>query len=172
MTIATTTTITDANQQYAIYSTLARPTAVSIGVSNFMRIFGTSFWEKCRYFLSWRGCSTTLLERYDVTQLTWDFVTVGDAVSEVHTLGSMFDYNGKDRVYFTKGGDTTGRVMYYDIPSNSVVTCSTVPYGMGAAVQGNRIFTISTTDLSGANMEYVYVMRQTGTEFWRSLIYW
>lgn len=171
-TVATTTTVTDANQQYAIYGTLARPTAASVGVSSFMRIFGSTTWEKGRFFLAWRGCGTSLVERYDLTQMIWEFVTVGDSVSEVHTIGSMFEYNGKDRVYFTKGGDTTGRVMYYDIPTNNVVTCSSVPFGMGTAVQGNRIFTMSTTDLAGANMEYVYIMRHSGQEAWRTLVFW
>jgi len=104
--------------------------------------------------------------------MIWEFITPGDVVSELHTLGSMFEYNGKDRVYFTKGGDTTGRVMYYNIPTNSIIQCGVVPYGMGTAVQGNRLFTISTSDLAGVSMEYLYVMRQSGTEFWRTLIFW
>jgi len=82
----------------------------------------------------------------------------------------MFEYNGKDRIYFTK--DATGRIMYYDLAKNLVVPCSTVPFGMNTAIQGNRMFTMSTTDLNGGNLEYLYVMRHTGTEFWRTLIYW
>ena len=174
LTIATTTTALDATHQYAIYSTLPRPTAVSIGVSNFMNIWGaaTPEWDVGRYFLSWRGCGTSLLERYDVNNMIWDFISVGGAITEVHTLGSMFVYDLKNRIYFVKGGDTTGRVMYYDITSNTIVPCGQVPYGMGAGVQGCRMFVMSNSDLKTADLEYLYIMRQTGQEFWRALVYW
>ena len=84
----------------------------------------------------------------------------------------MFTYDGKDRIYFTKGGESTGRVMCYDIPTNAVQQCGVVPYGMSTGVQGNRIFTMSTNDLYAANMEYLYIMRHSGNEFWRTLVFW
>ena len=55
---------------------------------------------------------------------------------------------------------------------NIIVPCSTIPYAHGTGVQGNRIFTMGNIDLYGANLEYLYVMRHTGTEMWRTLIYW
>jgi hypothetical protein len=82
----------------------------------------------------------------------------------------MFTYNGKDRIYFTTS--VTGRVQYYDLVKNIIVPCSTVPYGMGTGIAGNRIFTMSTADLTAAGMEYLYLMRHSGQEMWRTLIYW
>ena len=174
LTVATTTSVVDANQMYAIMSTLPRPTSALVGVSSLMRVFGSTslLWPKGRYMLSWRGCATSIVERYDLCQMIWDFMTVANAVSEVHTIGSMFTYDGKDRIYFTKGGESTGRVMCYDIPTNAVQQCGVVPYGMSTGVQGNRIFTMSTNDLYAANMEYLYIMRHSGNEFWRTLVFW
>ena len=159
--------IADGNTQYSVYGVSTRGGA-SAG-SSLIRLYGTSVIDKCRYILSWRGNATPTIERYDITQDMWEYIAQSP-ITETYSTGSMYAYNGKDRIYFTK--DITGRVMYYDLIKNIIVPCSTVPYGMNTAIQGNKMFTISTTDLLGSNLEYLYILRHTGTEMWRVLVYW
>ncbi len=167
--IVTSAVTPDGNTTYSIFGEMSRTPSTSGGVSSLMRIFGTSLLDKARYMISWRGFAMTTIDRYDICQDIWEPITQ-TPLTETYSLGSMFEYNGKDRIYFTK--DTTGRIMYYDLVKNIVVPCSTVPYGMSTAIQGNRMFTMSTPDLAAQNLEYLYVMRHTGQEMWRLLIYW
>ena len=84
------------------------------------------------------------------------------------TTGASYCYDGVDRIYFVQGITTTAKVMYYDLVKNIVVPSSQFPYGMGAAVSGNRMEIIETDD----GLKYLYLMRNTGTEMWRTLLYW
>ena len=52
-------------------------------------------------------------------------------------------------------------------------SCGMIPYTQGTtAYQGNKIFTMSTSDVWGANLEYLYVARAGTTELWRELVFW
>jgi hypothetical protein len=62
--------------------------------------------------------------------------------------------------------------MYYDLVNDVIVPSSTIPYAHGGAIAGNRIFIMSTSELIAEELEYLYVMRHTGQEMWRSLVYW
>jgi hypothetical protein len=84
------------------------------------------------------------------------------------TTGSMYVYDGVDRIYYVQGVTTSAKVMYYDIAKNIVVPSSQPPYGMGAAVSGNRMEIIQTED----GLKYLYLMRASGTEMWRVLLFW
>jgi len=77
----------------------------------------------------------------------------------------MYAVDG-DRIYFQR--DSTGRIMYYDYVKNEIKPFATIPYGMGTALLGNRMEIIETAD----GLKYLYVMRHTGTEMWRCLIYY
>jgi hypothetical protein len=164
-------TAPDGNSQYGVYGILTRGAAASVGVSSLMRLFGTSVLNKAQYMISWRGNTTATIDRYDITQDMWEFLTQSP-LTETYTLGAMFEYNCKDRIYISSTLTTAGRIMYYDLAKNIIVPCGTVPYGMGAGAQGNKMFTMSTSSFSPLGLEYLYVMRNSGQEFWRVLIYW
>ena len=83
---------------------------------------------------------------------------------ETLTTGSMYAYDG-DRIYIQR--DSTGRVLYYDILKNEIHGFGLIPFGMGTAVIGNRIEIIKTED----NLKYLYIMRHSSTEMFRTLIY-
>ena len=78
----------------------------------------------------------------------------------------MYTYDGEDRLYFTVGA--TGRVNVLHIPTKTVRCTSLTPYAHGTGLPGNRMETVVTAD----NLKYLYIMRHTGQEFWRSLIFW
>jgi hypothetical protein len=161
-------TAPDGNTAYSVIGALSRGGA-SLGVSSLHRLYGTTTLEKCRYLVSFRGNNTPSVDRYDLTQDMWETLG-GPPVSELLGLGSMFTYNGRDRIYFTTG--VTGRVQYYDFVLNKVVPSSTIPYAHGAGIPGARMFLTTTADLISDNLEYLYVMRHSGQEMWRTLIYW
>lgn len=118
-----------------------------------------------RYLYMWRGGATAELSRYDYTTEQNEMFTYFP-ITETLSTGSMYVYDGADRIYFTK--DATGRIMSYDIVQNLVSPASTVPYGMSTAILGNRMEIIQTAD----GLKYLYIARHTGQELWRTLLYW
>lgn len=158
-------TISDANTMYAVLGGNTKGPGTCL-----WRAYGTTdaAGNKTRYMYSFRGNATPTIERYDINNDIWEYMSTSPQM-ETFTTGSMYHYNGGDRIYFTK--DATGRLMYYDIVKNIIVACSTVPFGMSTAVVGSRLYSISTTD----GLEYVYVMRHSAAangEYWRTLVYW
>lgn len=75
------------------------------------------------------------------------------------TTGSMYTYDGKDRIYIQE--NATGRLYSYNIASNKVEGFATIPYGMSTAITGNRMEFVRTPD----GIEYLYLMRHSATEF-------
>jgi hypothetical protein len=118
-----------------------------------------------KYLYSFRGNATNEITRYNLVTEQIDNITYFP-FTETLTTGSMYAYDGVDRIYFTK--DATGRVMYYDVVKNTVTNSSTVPFGMSTAIIGNRMDISKTTD----GLKYLYMARHSGQEWWRTLLYW
>jgi len=78
----------------------------------------------------------------------------------------MYAYDGADRLYFTIGA--TGKVQYLDLSTGMIMSSGQTPYAQGAALVGNRMEIVSTTD----GLDYIYIMRHTGAEMWRTLAFW
>lgn len=113
-----------------------------------------------------RGGASTTCDRLDISREVWEYGYFFSPQSETFTTGSMYSYDGGDFIYFQK--DATGRVYVYDIRTNKVSNSSTIPYGQGAALIGNRMEIIETED----GIRYLYMMRHSGTEMFRCLIFW
>lgn len=156
-----TGTAPDVSTAYAILE--ATPKAYGIHLDMITGSTDTTLNNK--YMYAWTGTATTELSRYNVTNEHWDLLSYFPQF-ETLTTGSMYVYDGADRIYFTK--EATGRLMYYDLVKNIVVPSSTIPYGMSTAISGNRMEIIETAD----GLKYLYIMRHTGQEMWRTLIYW
>ena len=116
------------------------------------------------YMYAWSGTATPELSRYNITNEHWELISYFPQ-SETLSTGSMYCYDGKDRIYYWSG--TAGRLMYYDIFKNIVVPSSTPPYGMSTLISGNRMEIIQTLD----GLKYLYLMRHSGTEMWRLLLF-
>lgn len=117
-----------------------------------------------KYLYFWRGGGTTELSRYNIMTEEVELFTYFP-LTEGLTTGSMYVYDGKDRIYFHKDG--TGRIMYYDVVKNIVVPAGFIPYGMSTVVIGNRMEIVQTED----GLKYLYIMRHSATEMWRTLIF-
>lgn len=118
-----------------------------------------------KYFYMLRGGNTNEIGRYNHITEQFEFLTYFP-FSETFTTGTMTSYDGVDRIYIHK--DATGRISYYDVAKNQIVNSSTVPYGMGTAILGNRMEVVTTED----GLSYLYVLRHSSQEFWRTLLFW
>jgi hypothetical protein len=78
----------------------------------------------------------------------------------------MYAYDGGDSYYFTK--DATNRIYEIDLRTWNVYHATSIPYVHGAATLGNKMEIVKTVD----GLKYIYVMRHTGQEMWRTLKFW
>jgi hypothetical protein len=120
---------------------------------------------KGKYMFSARGGASNTADIYDITTARFIYGYFFSPQAETLTTGSMYAYDGVNTIYFTK--DATGRIFSYNFTTNSVSLLGTIPYGHSTAIIGNRMEIISTTD----GLKYLYIMRHTGQEMWRMLIY-
>ena len=121
--------------------------------------------DKGKLLISPRGGGSHTFDIYDLRTNEWKYGLFILGQGETMTTGTMYAYDG-DRIYFQK--DATGRIMYYDYVKNEIRPFATIPYGMSTAVLGNRMEIIQTAD----GLKYLYIMRHSGQEMWRTLIYY
>jgi len=143
------------------YTILGRP-AIGAGI-DLMWNFGQTF-RKGRYLNSTRGGGSPLADQYDMTTNRWNYGNFINGQGELITTGTMYAYDGEDRIYYTP--NATGKVYYYDLSKNEIHSCGTISYGMSTAILSNRMEVIKTVD----GLKYLYIMRHTGQEVWRMLI--
>jgi hypothetical protein len=106
--------------------------------------------------------------RYNINTEHWEFLPYFPQM-ETNTTGAMYVYDGQDRIYINLSTSLgmTGRLVYYDIPHNTIHNATTVPYGHGTAIIGNRMEIVQTVD----GLKYLYVMRHSAQEMWRTLLW-
>lgn len=117
-----------------------------------------------RYMVNFRGGASGGVNIYDIVTNTWEYNIFYYPQAETFTTGSMYAYDGDNRIYIVNGG----RIMYYDIARREMISSGSPAYGMGTAYLGNRMDIIKTQD----GLKFLYLMRHAGNEFWRTLIYW
>ncbi len=157
-------TLTDNTSTYAIIGVASRGTAT--GGFELLWMFGNSnAATKGKYFFCARGSTTNNFDIYDITTSRWNYGYFFSPQSETLTAGSMYAYDGVDTIYIQK--DATGRVFSWNMTTNAINNLGMVPYGHGTAVAGNRMEIVVTAD----GLKYLYMMRHTGQEMWRVLIF-
>lgn len=118
-----------------------------------------------RRLYSFRGGAGSILDYYDIAANTWVSGVDYGGKQETFTTGtSCCDLGGY--IYLMK--ESTGRWFRYSPSDNELIPWSTLLYGQGAALLGNRSFGLTYTD--GETLEWVYVMRNTGTELFRCMV--
>jgi hypothetical protein len=73
---------------------------------------------KGKYFISYRGALTTHIDKYNISTENWDYSYMVSPRSEIQSTGSMYTYDGKDRIYFTP--QSTNRIQYLDLTNSKV----------------------------------------------------
>jgi hypothetical protein len=157
LTVGTTTTM-DASTQYTILGLAPRGPGMGLVFA-----YGNS---NGRYLWNFRGASTNSFDRYDITTDTFQYGNFISPQSLLFTTGSMYAYDGVDRVYMNL--NATSSLQYFDLSKRESVNSGTIPYGHSTAILGNRMEIVDTAD----GLKFLYVMRHTGQEMWRTLLFW
>jgi hypothetical protein len=161
LTFGAVATAPDASTTYTI---IGRP-VVGAGIQMLWNFGSTVAADKGRLLFAPRGGGSHTFDIYDIRTNRWKYGQYLYGAGDLLTTGTMYAYDGQDRIYFQV--NATGRVNYYDIAKNYIYPFSTIPYGMSTAILSNRMEIIDTAD----GLQYLYVMRHTGAEMWRCLIY-
>jgi hypothetical protein len=117
-----------------------------------------------RYLWSARGGATVGWDKLD---LTTDRVVQVYAIPIVETLttGSMYAYDGIDRIYFTK--DLTQRLYYIDLNTQWIHGAGVYPYIAPTTGIGNKMEIFTTVD----GLKYMWINRQQNQEHFRQLVF-
>ncbi len=161
LTFATVTATLTTEVTYTILGTPAKGAGIQL-----TWVYGNSVSAtKGKYIWLPRGASN-IFDRYNITTGTWELTTFISPQQESVAAGTMYNYDGADRIFWTPATATNARIYTLNVNTGSVDCIGQPPYGHGAAVIGNRMELITTTD----GYKYLYVMRHTGQEMWRSLL--
>jgi hypothetical protein len=169
---ATITANTQTTLTFGATSTVSASTAYSIlepaprgsGGSADVITGSASVSDNNRTAVLWRGGGSAEVGHYNFNSMQYEALTTAP-FTEALTTGSMYAYDGADRVYFHS--NTTGRIMYYDVTKNTITNSGVIPYGMGGAIVGNRMEIFTTVD----GLKYLYIMRHSSNEMWRTLLF-
>jgi len=160
LTFAATTAVDNTTT----YSILGRP-AIGAGMSLEWNWSGSIAGDRGKKLISARGGLSHTFDSYDIRTNRWDYGLFILGQGETLTTGTMYAVDG-DRIYFQK--DATSRIFYYDYVKKEIKPFATCPYNMSTAILSNRMEIVQTED----GLKYLYVMRHTGNEMWRTLIYY
>jgi hypothetical protein len=126
--------------------------------------------KRGKYLIRVRGGGAVGFDKIDLT--TDKLITQYTIpITETLTTGSMYAYDGQDRIYFTKDGGTTNpqRVYYLDLNTWTVHGAGMLPYTGATAGLGNRMEIFTTAD----GLKYLWVNRHAGAqEHFRHLIFY
>jgi hypothetical protein len=157
-------TAPDATSLYVIYEIPARGLATSV-----LWLYGGSdITNRGRYLFSPRGGGSNLFDRYNITTNIWDLAINSAAHTETFTTGTMYAYDGDDTIVIHRGDlANTMRTLGFNINTLQVDTLGMPPYNHSTPVIGNRMEIVTTVD----GLDYLYIMRHTGQEMWRTLLF-
>jgi hypothetical protein len=158
---AVTTAPTSASTVYSILNTPIKGAGINLNW-----IYGSSDINKRGLFLiTARGGAVVGFDEYNIAKDSWDIV-VPTPITETLTTGSMYAYDGGDRLYFTK--EVTTRCYYIDILTNSIHGAGIYPYIAGTAIIGNRMEIFETPD----GLKYLWLNRHSNLECFRCLLFY
>ena len=162
LTFPTITAVLATDVTYTILGIPARSTGIQLGW-----IYGNTVAEtKGKYIICPRGGASNIFDRYDITTGLWEYTMFVTPQTETMTTGTMYNYDGEDRLFFTPATATNSRVFVLNVNTLKVDCIGQPPYGHGAAILGNRMELVTTVD----GYEYLYIMRHTAQEMWRTLL--
>jgi cob(I)alamin adenosyltransferase len=121
--------------------------------------------KRGRFMYCARGGGVAGIDRYDFKTDRWALMHYAP-IMETLTTGTMYAYDGGDRLYFTK--DVTMRVYYLDLITNWVHGAGYYPYSAGTAIIGNRMEILQTAD----GLNYLWINRHSGAECFRQLLFY
>ena len=116
---------------------------------------------------SFRGGAAGTLDYYDIAANTWVSGVAYQNAGETFTTGTVVS-QGSDGIMFIQK-DATGRWFKFDAALNALQPWSLLMYPQGAAIAGDRAWTITFTD--GATVvKWVYYLVNTSTIAFRQMV--
>jgi hypothetical protein len=112
-----------------------------------------------------RGGAVLGFDRLNIQTDSWDLMSTTPQF-ETLTTGSMYAYDGVDRLYFTK--EITQRVYYLDLDKSTVHGAGIYPYTAGSAILGNRMEIFTTAD----GLKYLWLNRHANVECFKQLLFY
>lgn len=85
---------------------------------------------------------------------------------ETFTTGTMYAYDGDRSIYINH--NITNRIYRYDVITRELTLSGMIPYGHSTATLSNKMEIVNGPD----GLKYLYVARHTGTEVFRTLLFW
>jgi hypothetical protein len=162
------TSATTAASSYIIFQQTARGTGIDLqgifGLSTPTGYPGSSP-NSGKYWVIARGGGAVGFDRLDITTDTF-YAMPTTPQTETLSTGSMYAYDGQNRIYFTK--EATQRMYYIDLNTNTIHGAGMYPYAAPAALLGNRMEIFSTMD----GLRYLWINRETNLENFRQLLFY
>ena len=122
--------------------------------------------KRGRWLISPRGSGSNIFDIFDIPSSTWELTPFITPITVTMNTGSMYVYDGADSYYFTK--EATNRIFELDLSTFQVEAATSIPYGHNTATLSNKFEIVKTVD----GLTYLYIMRHTGQEMWRTLKFW
>jgi len=119
-----------------------------------------------KYLINPRGGGSNTIDVYDITTEKFDFGLMLSPQFETFTTGTMYAYDGGKYIYINK--DASNRIYRLNLQTREIEASGTIPYGHSTAIIGNRMEIITTAD----GLEFLYIMRHTAQEIFRTLLFW
>lgn len=160
MGVITTAPVTLATS-YALLQQPPRGTGIGL-----QGIFGLSDLTNAgKWWVVARGGAAVGFDKLDITTDTF-YMMPTSPQTETLTTGSMYAYDGQDRLYFTK--EATQRMYYIDLKTNHIHGAGMYPYAAPTALLGNRMEIFQTAD----GLNYLWINRETNLENFRQLLFY
>lgn len=121
--------------------------------------------DDMRYLYVPRGAGLLGFDVFDLTNGSQRTMSFGQQ-NEILGTGSMFVYDGGDRIYFTR--DATNRCYYFEISTGQVYSAPQIPYVAGTAIVGNRMDIVTTKD----RLRVLFVNRHANVETFKTLLWY
>lgn len=125
----------------------------------------SDFTKRGSFMFVARGGGVLGFDRLNIQTDSWDFLTTSPQF-ETLTTGSMYAYDGGDRIYFTK--EATLRVYYLDVDKFTIHGAGIYPYTAGTAILGNRMEIFQTAD----GLKYLWLNRHSNVECFKQLLFY
>lgn len=159
LTFAATTAPIANSTSYSILGSSVR----GVGINAIWAFGVTNNLFKGRYLYCARGGALAGFERLDLTTDLWELMVTAPQNITL-TTGSMYAYDGNDRLHFTK--EITLRNYYLDLETGIIHGAGITPYLAGTAILGNRYEIFRTAD----GLKYLWTNRHSFQDTFRQLI--
>jgi hypothetical protein len=120
-----------------------------------------------RYMYIARGGAVIGFDRFDVTTDICTLLTTSPSATTL-TTGSMYAYDGANRMYFTKIDAAQERLYYLDLTTYQIHGGSVVPFAPPIAVASNRMEVFRTKD----GVPYLWVQPAGNYTSYLVLLFW